>query len=171
MAYQDLLLLQTLNAGDILTAATMTQVRNNDETLIDPPACSVYNSASQSIANAIDTALTAASENFDNDSLHSTTSNTSRVTIQTAGRYLVLSSVAFDASAAARLLTRFKVNGVTLYSTDSRKAIGGATPDQVSITRTFVFAAGDYIETIVNQNSGGALGVTLQEMAAVRVTR
>lgn len=171
MAYADLLTIQATDPGDILTAAFCDQARDNGEFLIDPPTCSVYGSAVQSIPNSTDTAMLANSEYFDNDAMHSTSSNTSRITAQTAGRYLLISSVSYAASAAARVLTRFRINGTTTYSTDSRAAIGGATPDQVSITRTFVLAAGDYVETIVNQNSGGASDVTLQEFAAIFMTR
>lgn len=171
MPYVDPQTIDNPTAGQPIPAAWADQVRNNLEFLIDPPTCSVYGSGVQSIPNSTDTAMLADSEYFDNDSMHSTSSNTSRITATTAGRYLVISSVSYAASAAARVLTRFRINGTTTYSTDSRAAIGGATPDQVSITRTFVLAAGDYVETIVNQNSGGASDVTLQEFAAIFMTR
>lgn len=168
MAYADPTTIQATDPGDILTAAWCDQVRDNGEFLIDPPTCSVYN-AGMTVTNSSDTALTVSGEFFDNDSMHTGTS--SQIICQTAGRYLVSASVSFAASAAARVLTRFQVNGTTLYSTDSRAAIGGATPDQVSITRSFVLAAGDYVETIVNQNSGGSITVTLQEFTAIFLTR
>lgn len=169
MAYVDLNTIHNPATGTVPPASWGDQVRDNFEYLIQQPRVSVYASASQSVPNSSDTALTANTENYDTDSMHA--GSGSRITFTTAGVYIVLASVAYDASAAARVLTRFQIDGTDLYPCDSRAAIGGATPDQVSITRTFAVSAAQYIEVIANQNSGGDLDVDLQEFAAYRIGR
>lgn len=169
MAYADLLTIQTLNTGDILTAAAMTQVRNNDEFLIDPPACSVFNSAVQSITNNTLTALTANSEFFDNAAMHSTSTNTSRITATTAGRYEVCAAVNWAASATGERLLEFFVNATTRYGAGVYPA--PATVAQTVGSRTITLAAGDYVECRVRQISGGALDATLLEFVALFRTR
>src|SRR4051794_16526480 len=58
------------------------------------PSCAVYNDAAQSIPDGALTALTFNTEHFDTDSIHSTSSNTSRLTCQTAGIYVITASAA-----------------------------------------------------------------------------
>ena len=169
MAYSDL---GTFNTGDILTAATMTQVRLNDEALIDPPTTSAYNSAAQSIPNATATKLTANAELFDNDSIHSMTVDTSRLTIQTSGRYLVFGAVRFAASGAG--VTRsmeFLVNNVTLLLGVSGPQLSAFYDVGLATVRSKVFVAGDYVETRVFHDAGAALNCTLSEFGILKVTR
>ena len=171
MPYADLNTIQTYNPGDILTAAAIAQVRTNQEFFIDPPACSVYNSAVQSIPNATSTALTANSENYDNDSMHSTATNTSRITIQTAGRYLLSGTILYDNNATGARSVTFRKNGTTSYVATSAPNIGSTLDMGISGMRTLVLAAGDYVECLGYQNSGGALDATLQEFVALFLTR
>ena len=90
------------------------QVRDNLEFLIDPPACSVFNTVAQSLATGSATVLDANSENFDNDAMHSNVTNNSRITVQTAGRYLFYTRVEFAANATGVREIRFNKNGVQL---------------------------------------------------------
>lgn len=170
MAYADLATIQATDPGDVLTAAWCDQARDNEEFLINPPACSVYASSAQSVANATFVSLTANSEYFDNDSMHSTATNTSRITIQTAGRYLLSATIAYTAGSGRRF-SQFLVNGTTAYDGDGRPAIGGGSDDKIVMTRTLVLAASDYVEVQANQNTGGNLNVTLREFVALFMTR
>ena len=155
----------------MLTAALMTQARNNDEFLIDPPACSVFNSAAVSVATGTSsTALTANSEQFDNNAMHSTATNTSRITIQTAGRYLFVATVAFAANATGNRRLAFRVNGSTVYEST---LVGGTATNSIVLTapRMLTLAAADYVEALIWQTSGGNLDVTLHEFACTFITR
>lgn len=171
MAYADIATIQTIATGQPFLAATLQQIRDNDEHFADPPACSVYNSTTQSIGNASNTVLTANSENFDNDSMHSTASNTSRITIQTDGRYLFSGTVLFAANATGARSVGFLVNGTTAYIATSTTNIGGSLAMGVSGMRAIVLAAGDYVECRAYQSSGGNLDVTLTEFACFWMTR
>lgn len=172
MAYVDLATIQATDPGDILTAAWCDQVRDNGEFFIDPPACSVYHPASATLTNNTLTVLAANSENFDNDSMHSTVSNTSRITCQTPGRYLFIANITFDANATGGRLLDFAVNGTTLTGSGMQlPSPGSSAPINLSYARMITLAAGDYVETRARQVSGGGLVVTLIEFGATFMTR
>ena len=171
MAYADLATIQTIATGEVFTAATLQQARDNEEFLIDPPACSVYNSASVNQASGTTlTVLSANSENYDNDSMHSTSSNTSRITIQTAGRYEVGMVVSWAASGTGNRAHAFLVNGTDAFVVDLRS---GTSTNSTSISgsRTLILEEGDYVEVEVFQTSGSTLAATLVEFYAVFRTR
>lgn len=172
MPYVDINTVQSYNPGDILTGAALQQIRNNGEFFIDPPACSVYNSVVQSTGDAAVVALSANSENYDNDSMHSTSTNNSRITAMTAGRYLVTFVVSFTANANGWRFVEVIKNGATVTRmTSSRPEATGTLATQLSGALTLVLSAGDYIQCRSYQNSGGALDVSLNEFAAMFMTR
>lgn len=171
MAYTDANTISNPTTGQPILAAWGDQIRTNQEYFIDPPGCSVYASSAQTVGTGTSgTDLTANSENFDNDSMHSTSTNTARITIQTAGRYLLTATVAFATSSTGNRRVGFKVNG----STDLGGFIGAGIASNSAVytaTRVAVLAAGDYVTTSVWQTSGGNLSVTLDEFAAMFMTR
>lgn len=172
MALVDLATVQTIATGQPFLAATLQQIRDNFEFLADPPACSVYNSAAATLSSSVSLqTLSANSENFDNDSMHSTSSNTSRITIQTDGRYLVFGSVNFAANTSGRRALAFVVNGSTTYNVGGAHPVQTANSMAMSGVRAVVLTAGDYVELQVVQSSGGDLDVTLSEFAVFWMTR
>lgn len=173
MAYVDPQSVHNPATGAVAPAAWGDTVRDCLEFLIDPPACSVYNSAAQSVANGTaQVVLNANSENFDNAAMHSTVTNPSRITIQTSGRYLIGCTVLYDADVDGRRVTQFLINGATVLFGDVRNAnISAAVTPRASVTRTYVFTAGDYVEVTASHNSGAALDVTLNEFFALFLTR
>jgi hypothetical protein len=167
MAYSDPNLVHNPSTGAVAPAAWGDVVRDDLEFLVDPPKCSIYNSAAQSIPNNTTTALTANSENFDTDAMHSTVSLTSRVVAQTAGRYLVNAAVLFASHATGRRALDLRVNGTTTHNIDGRMTVTTGNSMAITGMRLLTLAAGDYVEGMVLQTSGGALDVTLNELGAV----
>jgi len=110
--------------------------------------------AGQNISNATYTALTYNSENYDTDGFHSTSTNTSRLTIPTGkgGKYLITTFVNWDNSAGGYRIAVIYLNG-TYNKAVGIETSGGYLGQNCSYTMTL--AAGDYIETYVYQNSGG----------------
>lgn len=157
--------------GVVAPAALGTTYRNNFEALIQPPGCTAYASAAQSVPTATFTTLTLDSERYDNDGIHSTVTNTSRLTIQKSGIYLFTTNLQFQASAATRVTTSFYYNATTRYERDVTPAVGGATDDRHSITMTFPMTAGDYMEVQANQNSGGNINITCHEFSCLKISR
>jgi len=170
MAYADLNTIQTTDPGDPLSAAWCDQVRDNDEFFRDPPACSVYNSAAVASADNVPILLLANSETYDNDSMHSTSSNTHRLTCQTPGRYLLTASVSWATNATSNRAIEFSVNGSTLPGGTLLPSSGSTNSTALVLTRTLVLAANDWVAVLATQRSGGNLNVTLSEFAAVLLT-
>lgn len=161
--------------GTVAPAAWGDGVRDWTEFLVDPPACSVFNSGTQNVGNGgTFNSLTADSENFDNDGMHSLVSNTARITANTAGRYLFVATVSFAAgSTTGDRAVRFLLNGTGSFAglrISGNQVSGNATV--ISAARMITMAAGDFVECEAAQTSGAnPLAVSLQEFAATFQTR
>ena len=122
--------------------------------------CDLYKSATQSIATGTWTAVTFSNEVYDTDNLHSTSTNTSRITIPAglSGKYLFTGNIVFAASATG-------VRGISLYKDGSAyKEIYMSNASSsystiVSWSAISSLVAGSYYETFVYQESGGALNL------------
>jgi hypothetical protein len=119
---------------------------------------SVYDSTNQAITNGVTTALTFNAEYFDTDGYHSTSTNTSRLTIPAgkAGYYLITAQGTYAKNATGGRSIVFYKNGAWLrYSAD----IAGSSSFYVGNEMTVVYylAVADYIELFTYQNSGGSL--------------
>jgi len=173
MAYADLATIQATDPGDPLTAAWCDQVRDNGEFLIDPPACSVNHSTNQSVPDETVTALLANTEQFDNNSMHSTSSNTSRITIQTDGRYLIFATVRTGSNQTGHRQVQIRANGDQVNSAYNigRHDAAGDTSTVISGSRALVLSAGDYVECTLEHNAGIDVTTALEEFAAYFMTR
>ena len=107
------------------------------------------------ITNLATTKLTFDVEQYDTDNMHSTSSNTSRITINTAGIYQFSGAIRFPNSAtgAYRFLELLK-NGTAVISASSTSALA-QTP--LAISATDNANVGDYYEVTVFYD--GATGV------------
>ena len=119
---------------------------------------SVYNSAYISIPNNTDTLLTFNTENFDTSSYHDTSTNTSRLTVPTTGKYLITANIGFAANATGYRTGQIKKNGSTNVGTIGTNPTPNGTFDtQISNSVVVSATAADYFEIQVFQSSGGAL--------------
>lgn len=119
----------------------------------------VYKTSAQSIANATFTTVNFEAENFDTDSYHSTSVNTSRMTIPTGkdGKYLVTANLAFDTN-----LTGIRACVIRKNGADYAKGtwIGAFNESAVLVaTQIISLVATDYVEMQVYQSSTGALNI------------
>jgi len=158
--------------GTVAPAAWGDTVRDDLEFFIDPPACAVKHSTTQSIATATTVALACNTEDFDNNAMHSTVTNNSRITIVTAGRYEFATTLRYAFHATGSRLARFQVNAGTVYEV-MFVAASTATNDTTVVggTKKLTLVAGDYVETIGFQTSGGNLNVEVLEFSAKFITR
>lgn len=90
-------------------------------------------------------------ESFDTDTMHSTVSNTSRITFNTAGTYMVGASVSGN-SGGGTIALKLLLNGTTVIgygggSYPSSGAFGGA-----ALTAVRAFSVNDYIEVLATSN-------------------
>lgn len=144
--------------GNMLNGATaLLGARPPDG--LQKPRARVFNSAAISVPNATLSILTFNSERWDSDTIHSTSSNTSRLTCRTAGNYVITANIAYDINATGYRVTRLLLNGTTEIARDVRPALS-ASDYTVSFTTTiYDLAVSDYVEVQVYQTSGGALNV------------
>lgn len=149
-----------MSRGIFSAAAQLTAAELNDA--FDPPRCRVSKSATQSIANSATTSVTFDTEDFDDGGMHSTTSNTSRITIPTggAGTYMVGGMVEFAANATGQRTIYVVLNGTATQATVTNVTASGTVASRLACATLVQVVAGDYLELQVNQNSGGALNVS-----------
>ena len=120
---------------------------------------SVTNStANFTLANDAETTITYDTEFYDTDAFHSTSSNTSRLTIPSgkAGKYLVIFTSRFQSNdTGVRNCAILKNGGKVQASNMGANQQAG----QLSFQTTAIvdLAVGDYITTTIYQNSGGNL--------------
>lgn len=121
-----------------------------------------FQASAQSIANNTWTNLTIDSEVYDSDNGHSTTTNTSRYTVQVPGTYLVIGSVGYVANASANRAIRIAVTGSAVAGSFVKTSPADTSGSTGLVTACHVVCvAGDYIEVMGNQNSGGALSTAV----------
>ena len=151
------------NAGNSPSAAQFQAgVGDVFKFLLDPPRVALRQGTQQSIGTAAYTALTFATEDYDNESptsMHSLTSNQTRITAQTAGTYLLSGKASFGASATGRRGLRWLLNGSTPLG--GSEVIGPSSPTgttSVAARTMYVsLGVGDYVELQAYQDSGASL--------------
>lgn len=121
-----------------------------------PPVCRAFHSSNISIANNTLTAVNLDSEEYDTDTMHSTSSNNSRITFTTAGTYTVTFNCMWNKTVAG-LGDReafIRVNGSSYIAHDSKRQGGADLFIGHSVVAQDDFGAGDYVEGVVRQTTG-----------------
>lgn len=149
-------------SGQIPPVSWANSVKAALDYLASPPACRVYNSANESIASGAPTTVTFDTELFDTDSMHSTVSNTSRITINTAGVYIVTFHGYFQAAADyTEAYVDFYKNGNLASTGQSHSATTTSGAPRIFNADEFKLAVGDFLEAKVFQVNGAAAARTL----------
>ena len=153
----------TWTVGDLLTASNLNlDLRDSLNFLLAPPLAILIDPGTGPIPDATVTALPWPSEAIDRDGGHSNSTNNTRYTCQTAGYYDIYCAVAWQHTTANRRNLNIRKNG----STDLAGSIFDQTaatdtsfplyPTQSVSLKTFL-SVGDYVETTVWHNNGGAI--------------
>lgn len=122
-----------------------------------------YHSTTQSIPNNTMTAASLDSEDYDSDTIHDLVTNNSRFTVPAGkgGKWRFGSHVMFPANTTGVRVLQLRKNGTDTVR-GSRLSEEGDTGTTHSLGHGGIdveLAAGDYIELMVFQNSGGALDI------------
>ena len=127
----------------------------------DSPACRAYHSVAVSLSTGVDTALSLNSERFDNAAMHSTSSNTSRITVPTGGggKYLFGAVIEYASNVTGGRGCHIKLNGTTYIAKMVMQANTDGGSSSVTNTSSYAMSAADYVEAFGYQGSGGALNV------------
>jgi len=118
----------------------------------------VYNDANISIPNNSLTDLTFNSERYDTDTIHSTGTNTNRLTCQTAGKYLIVGNVRFAANGNADRRVAILLNNAT-YIAWAASEPNPTLETAFIVTTIYDLSVGNYVTLQAYQNTGGALNV------------
>lgn len=163
--------------GTVFTQAYSEVIRDDLLYLFDrsdnPARAVVYHNTTQSIANSTATAVVWNTETSDSASLHSTSVNTSRMTIPSGegGTYLIVGYIdwAANATGVRQAYLRLSTGSLVLTNVIDNAVAGGGTTPQV-VTAVYPLAAGEYVEVVASQTSGGALNINANSrMMIVRV--
>jgi hypothetical protein len=116
----------------------------------------VYNNANISIATATNVNLTFNTERYDTDSIHSTVSNTSRLTANTAGIYLISAAISWENDVNGSRQMGLYLNGSTQCAISR---VCADDPVRHTVSTIYELSVGDYFEVRVYQDSGSTLNV------------
>lgn len=122
----------------------------------------VFSTASQTIANAAATAVVFDTETngWDTSAYHDNTTNNTRLTVPRAGYYSITCSITWVGNTTGQRVLYLRKNGpggdfLDMLEQDS----AGANRFTQRIVTTASLAAGDYVELLAYQSSGGNLDV------------
>lgn len=152
---------RTWTVGEKVTAAMLNDdVRDAVNFFLAAPTCHVYNGAIAT-ATGTSTFMTFASERYDNDGIHSTTANTSRLTCVTAGVYQINAGLTYAGNATGtkrNIIAR--LNGATYLPFELTVNPDGGTPTPVALSFQWKLAVGDYLELRALHDAGATINVT-----------
>jgi hypothetical protein len=121
---------------------------------------SVYRNTTQTLTNGTFTTIQFNAEEYDTDTFHDNATNNTRLTVPSTGYYLLSGKLSYDANATGQRRLAFIVNGGTdYYGQAVSENTGGSIPADVTTTHVINLTAGDYVEMVGHQNSGGNLDV------------
>ena len=160
-----------IQAEEIIAWFNATHIGTDKIHIGDNPAARVYHNANQSIATDTETVLAFNNEDYDNNTMHDTATNNSRITINTAGKYLLIARIPWDTNAAGRRKTFFRKNGTTQVDDFSFQPLTSAGDTTKTVcSGIYSFVATDYVEIQAEQTSGGALNILVNaSFTAIRV--
>lgn len=161
----------SVNTGDVYTAANYnTYTATNISNLIVPPACRLVRTTNQTITTGTDTIVSMGSAEYDTDGM-GTTGASSRITINTAGLYLITMEAKFASVAASftRLIAVAKNAGLTTRLVDVRfvQTTGWAHISGVTVAALTV---GDYLTPYVYHDRGSSVDITVDSGYAASLT-
>ena len=114
----------------------------------------VYNSGNVSLSSGTETTITYDSERYDTDAFHSTSSNTSRLTVPTGlgGTYHIGAGVSITTSSGTPTYIRILLNGTTVIAV--AHVTESASFEAATIACDYALAQGDYVEFQVYVQNG-----------------
>lgn len=121
--------------------------------------CQAKTTGAVSITNGFGTLIGFDSEVFDSDpngAMHDNVTSNARITIRTAGVYLINAYTLWDVNATGQRKQYFRYNGSTIGQIDVRPAQASVNSGG-TLTEVRLLAASDYVELLVEQSSGGSL--------------
>lgn len=111
-----------------------------------------------------------ASEDYDYGGLHSTSTNTSRLTAPTKGLYVISAQFGWDNNATGLRGLAIRKNGSDYLAYQEAPSIGSVADHWLSISCQDELDVNDYVELLVYQNSGSNLYVSSVKAITLEAT-
>lgn len=152
----------TLNQG---SAANFNHVEEGILDVSQAPSVHVTHNAAQSVTSATPLTLAFNTERHDQaggapSTMHDTVTNNSRLTALYAGIYLITANIEWAANATGYRRCAIRLNGTTVIGEVLEMCVTTAAVTTRQIAHAhYALAVNDYVEVVVDQNSGGALNV------------
>lgn len=124
------------------------------------PRVRLRHSVAQTITTGVFTVLAFDTEVYDTDGMHSTVTNTSRITIVTPGLYSFGGSIEYASNATGNYRSLWiQRNGVETETRFVTQPAQDTSATYLSASQRSFFDAGEYLEMFAQQDSGGNLNV------------
>lgn len=144
------------------TAATSDQAKSWADAItfaLKPPACRAYSNAVQSWGAGASYVVLFGAESFDNvqtgdTEMHSTSTNTDRITIRTAGRYDLVGIAQYVSASTSSSVAILK-NGVQVAVIGNTATT--AVQASLTITDSFQCAIGNYFQLQITTTAAGSI--------------
>ncbi len=151
---------RTWVTGEVVTAAELnSNIRDAGNFFLSVPVFEGRQTVAQSIPNSTVTAITLDTESVDTDNGHSTSTNTSRYTPQTAGRFQISGGVTYASNSTGNREADLYQNGGSITNGVNNTNAVSTNVTRLA-TRTLTITCNgttDYLEVYGFQTSGGAL--------------
>lgn len=151
---------RTWVAGEIVTAAYMNNnISSVLSFLLARPWCQVRATSTQATVSGTQVALLFDTEDFDNSGMHSTVTNTSRLTAVYPGWYSADGGPNFAANNVGRRGAEFRVNGASVNGSPTYVAANATSSISKIVSRptSAYLNVGDYLELYAVQDSGSGI--------------
>jgi hypothetical protein len=135
--------------------------------------CKAVRTATQAATQNVDTAVQfTGTEEFDSDTMHDTSTNSSRITVPYAGIYEVHGHLYWAANASGTRYVILAKNGsnMTFGTTGVRASPPGANVFMQDFSDVLPLAAGDYLELIGNQDGAASLNINYAHLSVILKT-
>lgn len=122
-------------------------------------AASIHRTTDQTLTTGTWAAIAFDGENYDVGNFHSNVTNNTRMTIPITGKYSLKGNARFQDVGTAVVTTRglyFRLNGTTIIGLAREPSIPNDGSD-IGIAVDWLLTAGDYVELMAYQASGGNL--------------
>jgi hypothetical protein len=153
-------------ANDPATSAWAAVVAQDLKFLKNPDRARVYKSAAQTVATGAWEHLSFDSEDYDTNSLHSTSSDTQRLTAAVDGWYVACLQVSFETDGTGRRDIQIRKNDSSTDGTAGTRwgrttlgSLGSGDSTIMQCSAYLYLAATDYVKGLAWQNSGAGLDV------------
>jgi hypothetical protein len=147
----------TLSAPAVAGTNTLTLPAQTGTVMVNGPAFSAYNTASQSVANNTNTKVIFQTEEFDTANCFDNATNY-RFTPTVAGYYQINANVSWAGVTANVVLSQLYKNG-SAFKAGNREQASGQYTWQVLSTLVYANGTTDYFEVYAYQNSGGSVNI------------